>query len=45
MTVASNRNGVMGAEERCSAKNGYDFVKKCLQKKESWKTRGPLKRC
>jgi hypothetical protein len=45
MTVVSSRNGVMGAEERCSAKSGHDFVKKCLQSEESWKTPGPLKQC
>jgi hypothetical protein len=32
MTVVSNRNGVMGAEERCSARSGYDFVKKMFAK-------------
>ena len=42
MTVASSRNGVMGAEERYSARSGYDFAKKCLQRGESWKTCGHI---
>jgi hypothetical protein len=37
MTVVSSCDGVMGAEERCGAKSGYDFAKKYLQREEIFK--------
>ena len=37
MTVVSNCDGVMGAEERLNAKSGYGYLKiVCREMKDAW---------